>query len=44
MFSIVGKGRNMYNLSFLESLFIKTNKTSLCKQKFVYNSNLLKLL
>ena len=44
MFSIVCKGRNMYHLSVLESIFIKTSKPSLCKQKFVYNSNLLKLL
>ena len=51
MFSIVCKGRNMYHLSVLESLFIKTNKPSLCKQKFyclkikiVYNSNVFKLL
>ena len=43
-FSIVCKGRNMYHLSVLESLFIKTNKPSLCKQKLVYNSNLFKLL
>ena len=26
MFSIVCKGRNMYHLSVLESIFIKTNK------------------
>ena len=44
MFSIICKGRNMYYLSVLESLFEKTNKPSLCKQKFVYNSNLFKLL
>ena len=42
MFSIVYKERNMYHLSVLESLFIKTNMLSLCKQKFVYNSNLFK--
>ena len=42
MFSIVCKGRNMYHLSVLESLFIKTNKPSLCKQKFVYNFKLFK--
>ena len=34
----------MYDLSVLESISIKTNKPSLCKQKLVYNSNLLKLL
>ena len=44
MFSIVCKGRNMYHLSVLESMFIQTNKPSLCKQKFVYNSNLFELL
>ena len=43
MFSIVGKGRNMYNLSFLESLFIKTNKPRLFK-KNVYYSILFNLL
>ena len=26
-----------------ESLFLKTNKPSLCKQKFVYNSNMFRL-
>ena len=44
MFSIVFKGRNMYHSSVLESLFIKPNKPSLCKQKVLYNSNLFKLL
>ena len=44
MFSIIFKGRNMYHLKVLESLFIKINKPSLCKLKFVYNSNLFKLL
>ena len=43
-FSIISKGRNVYHLSVLESLFIKTYKPNLCKQKFVYNSNLYKLL
>ena len=43
-FSIISKGRNLYHLSVLESLFIKTYKPNLCKQKFVYNSNLFKLL
>ena len=43
-FSILSKARNLYHLSVLESLFIKTFKPKLCKQKFVYKSNLYKLL
>ena len=38
------KGRNIYHLCVLESLFIKTFKPKLYKQKFVYNTNLYKLL
>ena len=43
-FSIITKGRNLYHISLLESLFIKTNQPKLCKEKFVYNSNLYNLL
>ena len=43
-FSIISKARNLYHLSVLESLFIKTFKPKLCKQKYVYKSNLYKLL
>ena len=34
MFSVFSKGHNMYHLGVLESLFIKTNKRSLCKHYF----------
>ena len=43
-FSIISKTRNDYYLRVLESLFIKTFKPNLCKQQYVYNSNLYKLL
>ena len=43
-FSILSKARNDYHLSVLESLFIKTCKPNLCKQQYVYKSNLYKLL
>ena len=44
MFSILAIGRNSYHCSVLESLYIKTLKSKLCKQQFVYNSRLYKLL
>ena len=43
-FTILTEGRNIYHLSVLVSLFIKTYEPKLCKQKFVYNTNLYKLL
>ena len=43
-FSILSKARKDYHLSVLESLFIKTCKPNLCKQQYVYKSNLYKLL
>ena len=43
-FPIISKARNDYHLSVLESLFIKTFKTNLCKQQYVYKSNLYKFL
>ena len=43
-FPIISKARNDYHLSILESLFIKTFKPNLCKQQYVYKSNLYKLL
>ena len=42
--TILTKGPNIYHLSVLEYLFIKTYKPKLCKQKLVYNTNLYKLL
>ena len=42
--TILTKGRNIYHLSVLESLFIKNYKPKLCRQKLVYNTNLYKLL
>ena len=43
-FSTISKARNDYYLSVLQPLFIKTFKPNLCKQQYVYNSNLYKLL
>ena len=39
-FSIISKTCNDYHLSVLESLFIKTFKSNLCKQQCVCKSNL----
>ena len=41
---VLSKARSEYHLSVLESLFIKTLKPHLCKQQYVYKSNLYKLL
>ena len=43
-FSVLSKARNDYHLNVLESLFMKTVKPKLCKQQYVYKSNLYKLL
>ena len=43
-FPILATGRNAYHLSVLESLYIKTLNPKLCKQQFIYNSRLYKLL
>ena len=43
-FTMLTKGRTIYLLSVLDSLFIKTYKRKLCKQKLVYNTNLYKVL
>ena len=45
MFSILSKGRNQFHLKTLESLFIKTMKPELCKQKqCVYKTVLFRML
>ena len=43
-FSVISKERSEYHLNVLESLFIKTLKPNLCKQKLVYKSFFYKLL
>ena len=45
MFTILARGRNQFHLSVLESLFIRTAKPVLCKQKqYVYKTKLFKML
>ena len=44
-FTFLARARNDYHLSILESLFIKTKKPSLCKQKeYVYKTIIFKML
>jgi hypothetical protein len=45
MFKILARGRNQFHLKILESLFIRTKKPVLCRQKqYVYKTRLFKML
>ena len=41
---VISKARSEYHLNVLDILFIKTLLPNLCKQPFVYKSNVYKLL